>query len=107
MDWEWSIEVKGRRRVSLDRNKGGEKNCRGVSRACKELGKGLLGVGSNTLAAQQTISKSNSGPTTVSPITFEPGDCFYKLVESLPSADIHEKVGESPLVTPTSPRLPT
>lgn len=93
MDWEWSIEVKGRRRVSLDRNKGGEKNC--------------SGVGSNTLAAQQTISKSNSGPTTVSPITFEPGDCFYKLVESLPSADIHEKVGESPLVTPTSPRLPT
>lgn len=99
--------MKGRRRVSLDRNKGGEKNCRGVSQACKELGEGLLGVGSNTLAAQQTISKSNSGPTTVSPITFEPGDCSYKLVESLPSADIHEKVGESPLVTPTSPRLPT
>ena len=101
------IDVKGRRCVSWDRNKGGDKNFRGVTRACKEIDKGLLGVGSNKLAAQQTISKSSSGPITVSPNTFEPGECSYKLVEPLPSADIYKKVGESPLVTPTSPRLPT
>ena len=47
------IDVKGRRRVSWERNKGGGRHCGGggVSRACKQLGKGLLGVGSNMLAA--------------------------------------------------------
>ena len=94
--------MKGRRRVSWDRNKGGVKNFRWVSRACKELGKGKLGVGSNKLAAQQIISKSCLGTITVSPNTFEPGECSYKLVGPIPSADIYEKVGESPLVTSTS-----
>ena len=43
--------MKERTRVSWDRNKGGENNLKGVSRTYKELGKGLLGVGSNKLAA--------------------------------------------------------
>ena len=46
------VDVKGRRRVSWDSNKGGVKSFKWVTRACKELGKGKLGLGSNKLAAQ-------------------------------------------------------
>ena len=45
------VDVKGRRRVSWDSNKRGVKSFKWVTRACKELGKGLLGLGSNELAA--------------------------------------------------------
>ena len=38
------VDVKGRRRVSWDRNKGGVKKFKWVSRACK------LGLGPNKLA---------------------------------------------------------
>ena len=45
------VDVKGRRRVSWDSNKGGVKNFKWVTRASKELGKGKLGLGFNKLAA--------------------------------------------------------
>nr|POE50893.1 hypothetical protein CFP56_31898 [Quercus suber] len=64
------------------------------------------GVGSSKLTAQQTLSKSNSGPITLSPNTFEPGECSYKPVEPIPSADIYEKSGECPLVTLKCSGLP-
>ena len=73
------IDVKGRRRVSWDRNKGGIKNFKWVPRACKELGKGKLGLGSNKLAAQLPSSKPSLGPNTTSPETFEPGECPINL----------------------------
>nr|POE83213.1 hypothetical protein CFP56_53802 [Quercus suber] len=68
---------------------------------------GSLGVDSNKLTTQQTICKSGLGPTSSSPITIEPRECSNNIVEPLCSTDIHERVGESPLVTPMSPRRPT
>ena len=100
------IDVKGRRRVSWDRNKGGVKNFKWVTWACKELGKGKLGLGFNKLVAQLPISKSSLGPNTISPKTFEPGECSNKFVGPIFSADIHEKVEESTLVIPTSFKMP-
>ena len=101
------LDVKERRCVAWDRNKGGEKNFKWVSKACKDLGMGKLGVGSNKLAAQQTVSKSSLGPITFCPKTFLPRECSNNLVELISSANFHVKVGESSLVTPTSSGMPT
>ena len=45
------VDEAGKRRVSWDSTKGGVKSFKWVTRACKELGNGLLGLGSNELAA--------------------------------------------------------
>ena len=99
------IDVKGRRRVSWDRNKGRVKNFKWATRACKELGKGKLGLGSNKLVAQLPISKSSLGQNAISPKTFESRECSNNFVGPIFSAIIHEKVGESPLVISTSSKM--
>ncbi|KAK9987343.1 hypothetical protein SO802_032294 [Lithocarpus litseifolius] len=80
------VDVKGRRRVSWDRNKGGVKNFKWVPRACKVLGQGKLGLGlgSNKLAAQLPSSKPSLGPNTTSPKTLELGEGSFKFVAGGP-----------------------
>ena len=102
------VDVKGRRRVSWDRNKGGVKNFKWVPWACKELGKGKLGLGlgSNKLAAQLPSSKPSLGPNTTSPETFEPGKGSINFVRPISSAVVHEKARESPSLTLTIFNMP-
>ena len=97
------VDVKGRRRVSWDSNKGGVKSFKWTTRACKDLGKGLLGLGSNELAAQQTLS--SLGPRLFKPYTCETGECSNTSVGPSVSADIHERVRECPLEIPTNSSL--
>ncbi|KAK9987352.1 hypothetical protein SO802_032303 [Lithocarpus litseifolius] len=77
------VDVKGRRRVSWDRNKRGVKNFKWVPWACEVLGQGKLGLGlgSNKLAAQLPSSKPSLGPNTTSPETLELGEGSFKFVE--------------------------
>ena len=65
-----------------------------------------MGLGSNKLAAQLPISKSSLGPNAISPKTFEPGEYSNNFVGPIFSVVIHKKVGESPLVIPTSSKMP-
>lgn len=58
------VGVKGRRRFPGIEIRG-VKNFKWVSRVGKELGMGKVGLGSNKLAAQQPISKSCYGPSTI------------------------------------------
>nr|POF13391.1 hypothetical protein CFP56_38420 [Quercus suber] len=69
----------------------------------------MLGVDSNKLTTQQTISKSILGLTISSPITIEPGECSNNIVETLCLANIHERVenGKKSFSAPArSPVLP-
>ena len=97
------VDVKGRRRVSWDSNKGGVKSFKWVTRACKDLGKGLLGFGSNELVAQQALS--SLGPRPFNPYTCETGECSNTSVGPFVFVDIHKRARESPLEIPTNSSL--
>ena len=83
------VDVKGWRRVSWDSNKGGVKSFKWVTRACKELGNDLLGLGSNKLAAQEPMS--SLGPSFLSPNTCETGECSNISVGPSFFANLHER----------------
>lgn len=100
------VDEKGKRRVSWDGAKGGAKNFKWITRACAEIGKSELGLGTNKVEAQQPLN-SSLGPHTISPTLSELGECSKESEGPIPFARSFEKAGENLVVLSTSFVVPT